>query len=340
LTAEEKREAEHMHITGIGINADGDHLGGRLAQLEEDLAFFQHCGFDCVELSVHGLDAVVGGRLRPSQVDRVQAITGRFDFLYTVHAPDQMNLAFPQRGNHGEPDPTIDQDVFVASLDFCAAIGAKVMVYHSGLIALHQVAAGLDGLPDDEALMHAREREVAALGVLLPLAAERGVVVAMENRDPHPWELATLRRCGVAVNQLLKYHAGMSIPDLVTQVEVVKHPNLGLTLDFGHLFLASNHCGFDYLEAIRQAAPYIRHLHASDNWGRLGGPFDSLNHRIPHGEGDLHLPPGWGAIPLVQALKQLPAYTGLYILEIRPRFCEHLAESLGAARRIVDQAAG
>jgi sugar phosphate isomerase/epimerase len=329
-----------MHITGICINGDGDHLGGSLAQLEADLAFFQHCGFDGVELSVPGLDVVVGGRLQSSQVDRVRAIAERFDFVYTVHAPDQMNFAFPQRGMRGEAESTMDQDVFAASLDFCAAIGAGVMVYHSSLIALHQVAAGLDALPDDEALARGREREVAALRELLPLAAERGVVVAMENRDPHPWEIAVLRGAGLPPTELVKYHAGISIPDLVAQVEAVDHPNLGLTLDFGHLFLAATYFGVDYLAAIRQAAPYVRHLHVSDNWGRLGGAFESLNHRIPHGEGDVHLPPGWGGIPHVQALQQLAGYEGLYVLEIRPRFFEHFAAALDTARQIVGQAAG
>jgi len=119
----------------------------------------------------------------------------------------------------------------------------------------------------------------------------------------------------------------------------VNHPNLGLTLDVGHLFLAAHQVGFDYLQAIRQAAPYVRHLHASDNWGRLGGPIDSLNHRVPFGEGDVHLPPGWGAIPHAKALKQLPDYEGFLILEIRPRFYEHLAEALDTTRQIVHQAA-
>jgi sugar phosphate isomerase/epimerase len=322
-----------MHIRGIGINADGDHLGGRLAHLEADLALFQRVGFDTVELSVHGLDVISGGRLRRDQVDRVRAITQRVGFHYTVHAADGINLAFP-----GEPGGAMDRAVFLASLDACAALGAGVMVYHSGLIALRQAAAGLGPLPDDAELRRAREREVAALGELAPLAAERGVVVAMENRDPHPWEVATLRRFGIPPDQLPTYHAGLLVPDLVAQVEAVGHPNLGLTLDLGHLFLAAQHCGFDYLSAIEQAAPHVRHLHVSDNWGRLGGPSDSLNHRIPHGEGDVHLPPGWGAIPHVEALKRLPGYEGYYILEIRPRFHDHLAEALETARDIIDQA--
>jgi sugar phosphate isomerase/epimerase len=330
-----------MHIKGIFINADGDHLGGSLAQLDEDLALFQQTGFDGAEISVHGLDVISGGRLLLDRVDRVRAITGRYDLAYTVHAPDATNLAFPGDGASGEPDGDIERDVFVASLDFCAAIGAPLMVYHSGLIALYQAAAGLaTELPGDEALLQARQREVAALRELMPLAAERGVMVAMENRDPHPWEVAVLRHFGLPPSQLPKYHAGMLVPDLLDQVKAVDHPNLGLTIDVGHLFLAARFCGFDYLKAIRQAAPCVRHLHISDNWGRLGGVLDSLTQRIPRGEGDVHLPPGRGAIPHVQALKQLPDYAGYYVLELRPRFYEELPAALETARRIVEEAAG
>ena len=315
-------------------------MGGSLAQLADDLAFFQSCGFDGVELSAHGLDVVVHGRLQQRQVERVQAITKRFDLVYTVHAPNRLNLAFPQRGPGGTPELALEQDVFAACLDFSAAIGAKVMVYHSGLIALHEATFGLAALPDDETLERARQQEVSALRDLMPLATERGVVVAMENRDPHPWEVATLLRAGVPADQLLKYHAGLSITNLVRQVTEVNHPNLGLTLDFAHLFIAANHCGVGYLEAIQQAAPYVRHLHGNDNFGRLGGTFDDLAERIPYGDGDLHLPPGWGAIPHVEALTQLPDYKGLYVLEIRPRFREHLSEALEMMRHIIAQVTG
>ena len=281
---------------------------------------------------------IINGRLQQQRVDKVLAVTKGFNFIYTVHAPLRLNLAFPQSWPGHPPELDHEQNVFVACLDFCTAIGAKVMVYHSGLIALQQTAFGLSPLPDDEALEQAREQEVAALRELMPLAAERGVVVAMENRDPHPWEVATLIRAGLPPEQLIKYHAGMNIPDLIQQVEAVNHPNLGLTLDFGHLFLAANYCGFDYLEAIRKAAPYVRHLHGSDNFGRLGGAFDDLSERIAYGDGDVHLPPGWGEIPHIEALAQLPEYNGLYILELRPRFHEHFSEALKTMQHIIREA--
>lgn len=321
-----------MHITDIGIAADAQC---DLAQFRNALTYLHSCGFDCVELTLETLNAVINGQLHQKQVDKIRKITDDFAFIYTVHPPNRLNLAFPQSWPGHPPELDHEKDVFVAFLDFCEAIGAKFMVYHSGLIALEQVAFGLSSLPDDEALEQAREQEVTALRELMPLAAERRVVVGIENRDPHPWEVATLMQAGLPPEQLIKYHAGMNIPDLIRQVEAVNHQNLGLTLDFAHLFLAANYCGFDYLEAIRQAAPYVRHLHGNDNFGRLGGVFDSLSECIPYGDGDLHLPPGWGAIPHIEALAQLPNYTGLYILELRPRFYEDFPEALETIRRMI-----
>ncbi len=327
-----------MDITGICINGDVVHFGGSLERLVEDLTYFQQCGFDGVEISVDGLDAVIGGRLEQSRVDRIRAITELFDFVYTVHSPGRMNLAFPAQGPGGAPDLGLEQAVFVACLDFCAAIGAGVMVYHSGLIALHEFAYGLGPLPDEETLDAGRVREASALGELLPLAAERGVIVAMENRDPHPWEIATLLRSGRALDHLLTYHSGMSMPQLVRQVNEVNHANLGLTLDLGHLVLAANLCGFDYLEAIRQAAPYVRHIHGHDNFGRLGSVYNGPHERIPYGDGDLHLPPGWGTIPHLESLAQLADYEGLYVLEIHPRFREHFPDALRTTRNLIQRA--
>ncbi|MCP4405686.1 MAG: sugar phosphate isomerase/epimerase [bacterium] len=324
-----------MNITGISINTDEGRLQGSASRLQGELEFFQSCGFDGVELSIHALDVLVNGKLRQPHLDKIRAVTSKFSFLYTVHAPNRLNFAFPQRWSGHPSDLDRERDVFVACLDFCAAVGATVLVYHSGLIALREVAFGLALLPDDDALEHARKQEVATLRELMPLAAKRGVIVAMENRNPHPWEVAVLVQNKLLPEQLPKYHAGMVIPNLIRQVEEVDHPNLGITLDFGHLFLAATYCGFDYPEAIRMAAPYVRHLHGNDNAGRLGGVVSKQSDQITYGDGDTHFPPGWGEIPHVQALSQLPDYEGMYVLELHPRFRDYCAEALETIRHFV-----
>ena len=317
-----------MHITHIGINGDGGRLDGSPARLAEDLAFFQQSGYSCVELSSSGLDVILNGRVFPSQLDRVRAVTERFPLTYTLHPPNRLNLA------HGS-DLALDKANFAANLEVCAALGAKVMVYHSGLIALERVRLGLVDLPTADELAAAAAQEVDALRELMPYAAQLGVTVAMENRDPHSWEVGLLRQLGRDPSELATFHGGLLIPRIVEQVEAVDHPALGICLDLAHLFLATNQLRIDYLEAVGQAAPHLRHIHANDNFGRLDDAYDGLGDRNPYGEGDLHLPPGWGAIPLADALRQLPDYTGVLILELRPRYRDRLVEALATMRGIV-----
>ncbi len=321
-----------MQVRGICLNGDVEYLGGSLARLEEELAACQAAGFDGIELSIDGLDVMIGGRLVPRLVDRVRAVTERFDLAYTVHDPGRLNLAFPTARANGAPDLAMEKAVLAGCLEFCEAIGAGVLVYHSGLIGLYEAAAGIGPLPDEAALAAARAQEVAALRELMPLAARHGVVVGMENRDPHLWELAVLRQAGRAPDELLTYHPGLSIPEVVRQVTQVNHPNLGMTLDLGHLFLSAQHCGFDFLTAVGPAAPPVRHLHLHDNLGRLDSGFGQISARMPFGEADLHMPPGWGTIPLAAALAHLPGFDGFCVLEIQPRWAEHRAEALAAAR--------
>lgn len=328
-----------MHIRGICLNGDVGYLGGSLARLEELLAACQACGFDGVELSIDGLDVMIGGRLVPRLVDRVLAVVERYNLLYTIHDPGRLNLAFPAAGRNGAPDLEMEKAVFAGCLEFCAAVGAGVLVYHSGLIGLRQAAVAGELLPDEAALAAARAQEAAALGELMPLAAAHGVVVGMENRDPHLWELAVLRRAGRSPDELLTYHPGLSIAEVVRQVRAVDHPNLGMTLDLGHLYLAANLCGSDFLAAVAEAAPYVRHLHLHDNLGRLDCGYDKIQDRMPYGEADLHMPPGWGTIPLAGALAELAGHLdGVCVLEIQPRWWDLNSETLAATRQLFAEA--
>lgn len=106
----------------------------------------------------------------------------------------------------------------------------------------------------------------------------------------------------------------------------VNRPNVGLTFDVGHAFLAARYFGFDYLEAVRAARPSLIHLHVTDNFGRYD-PLRLENFTLyrtqrprdilPVGRGDLHLPVGWGAIPYDETFAALRGYDGSVITEYR-----------------------
>ncbi len=109
-------------------------------------------------------------------------------------------------------------------------------------------------------------------------------------------------------------------------IRKVDRPNVGLTFDVGHAFLAARHFGFDYMEAVRAAHSRLIHLHVTDNFGRYDPlrlenftlyrtqrPRDTL----PVGRGDIHLPVGWGAIPYEETFGALRGYRGTVITEYR-----------------------
>ena len=82
-----------MRIRGFCLNGDVEYLGGSLVRLEEELAACQALGYDGIELSIDGLDVMIGGRLVPQLVERVRGVIKRFDLIYTIHPPGRLNLA-------------------------------------------------------------------------------------------------------------------------------------------------------------------------------------------------------------------------------------------------------
>ena len=134
---------------------------------------------------------------------------------------------------------------------------------------------------------------------------------------------------------LSKHHARLHIPPIVRQLEAIDRPNVAMTLDIAHLHIAAHDMGFDYLEAVEQAAPWVKHLHANDNFGRLDHGFDNEVDRWAYGEADVHMPPGWGSIPYGEVFARLPNYRGDLILEIKSGFADFFGESLETMRRIV-----
>ncbi len=337
-----------MSIKGIGINADSSRIDGNLEVLREDLACFQRAGFDYVEIPVHGVDAILNGRLNPRQVKRVKEVLARFDLQYTVHCSDWLNLMdadeFP-----------LHKSNFEASIEFASEIGAEILVYHSGRVELENEYLGqaaltreLLSLPDRALVSEQERRERETLAELADFAKERGVTICVENADPRVdeealWELARrVRVKGIDLfyriapgGDIALYNYGGMISRLVEQVKGVGKENVGITFDFGHAYIASHYYGFDFLDSIELARPFIKHVHVHDDFGRPAGVDRRQIVLISQGKGDLHMPIGWGEIPYREVFSRLKGYEGVVLLELKPRYRPYLEEALQETRRLL-----
>jgi sugar phosphate isomerase/epimerase len=317
-----------MKIHGLGKDVSGGYIDGRLERLEQCLQYYAQLGYTVAEVPITGLSVVANGSLLPSRVQRVKEILEKYNFRYTVHAPNRTNLAYGY--NHD-----LEKSVLTASIEFCQIIGAERLVYHSGLQALDAAHSGTVVLPSDDELKRGKGQEIRALIEIAPIAEDADVIIGMENGDPHLWEYALMKRNSRKPHELAKYHARLRIAPIIEQLEAINHPNIGMTLDLAHLHLATHALGDDYLEAVELASPWVRHLHINDNFGKLDVGFDNEQDRLPYGEADLHLPPKWGVIPFADAFAKLGDYEGDMILEIKDRYWDHFGEALHNTQQIL-----
>ena len=319
-----------LTIEEIGINLDVSGPATTLRALEQQLGALRGLGYRLVEIGVSPYAVIVDGEIRPKRLADLRGVLSSSGLRFSLHGIGRLNLAFDRRHD-------LCRAIMRSQIAMAAAIGAARLVYHSGLQALDDVARGArDNLRTDAELAEGARREVAAFRELAPMAADAGVVIGMENLDPHAWEHALIRRFGLPRGDILKHLPRLQVGPIVRQLEAIDHPNLGLTLDFAHLHLAARDLGFDYLEEIRQAAPWVRHLHVNDNFGTLDEGTSGGWDRWAFGEADLHMPPGWGTVPYAEALRCLPDYRGDVILEVEPGFEDSYGEARESMRSLIE----
>jgi len=272
-----------MPIEGIGINAHSSRINGDIELLERDVAHFKKIGFDYVEIPVHGVDGVINGELNLKSVKRVREALRRYNLKAAAHSPDPLNL---RKDNFD-----LQEKVFQSSIEFASELEAKVLVYHNG---------NFEGRKQEDEFQNlASDREIRALRALSEFADKRGVQICLEN-------------------------GASSIEVLVTVLRKVNRENVGITYDFGHAFLYySCHGGEkEFLTSIKEALPYLKHIHIHDNFGRanITSQDTPYRNRLPFGEGDLHMPPGMGRIPYEKIFPLIREYKGIAMAEIDPRY--------------------
>jgi len=293
-------------IAGIGFNT-GD-VAGDLDRLDRTLARFAAMGCEMAELTATGLDAVAAGRLIDDRVDAVRTVLSRHRLDLTLHAPIAINLM-------DEANRDLHVRAALASCELSAALGARQVVIHPG-----RVAPTVWERESDRLL--ALERD--ALAIVGDRAAELGVAIACENISP-------TRR--VIAGEETSY--ALDPAALARQLSALGHPAVHACLDVSHAQQGAGLLGFDLLAAVATLSPHVSHIHYSDSTGvpatmdwKRDGELLFL------GAGDMHAPPGCGAVDFAAIARALDVLPGTRIvIELKANFHPHAAEATLAAAR-------
>jgi sugar phosphate isomerase/epimerase len=310
-----------MELRGIGIDIDDQRVKGDLEVLRRELDYFQACAFDVIELTTTGLFFVMNGELRMTRARAIARILGDYPFQYTLHLPDCLNLGSLQQRE-------LEKRIFSSCMAFAQLVDARVLVYHTGQDYL-DFASEADR-------KRALELETAALAEFADKAGPAGTMITIENQNPRPGEAQLLADRDIPPERLKMIHPGLFPNAIGRQIDTINSPNLAMTLDLGHLFLAVELTGQDFLSAVENASRLVKHLHMNDNFGQnLSSLRYSRIEQTLYGQGDCHLPLGMGALPIEECIDRLGDYAGYVIFEIRPEYRDCLGESIAALKGIL-----
>lgn len=297
-----------MHVIATGFNT-GD-VEGSVASLAARLDHLAQIGCTGAEITATGLDAVIACRLIAPQVAAVRAAMARHDLAYSLHAPIAINLMDRVHAD-------LHRRAALVSLDLAAEIGARVVVLHPGRCHPR------DWLGGRETLL-AQERD--ELARLAEHAASLGVAVAYENISPN---------ARVIAGEETSYSLDPGL--LADQIAAVGHPALIACLDISHARQGATLWGFDMLAACARLAPHVGHLHYSDSTGIPATVATRSQAEMQFfGQGDMHAPPGMGAVDfdgVAAALAPQIRPGTRIVIEIKRNFRAHAeAATLAAAR--------
>jgi sugar phosphate isomerase/epimerase len=234
-----------------------------LADVAGALDALEPLGLDAVELYLPALGVIVGGRVRAAALRGLKVACADRPFAVTLHGPLTGDLGDPDHG-------ALHLSVARAGIEVAGEIGSAILVQHATILRERPADGGAA----------ARAREAEALVALAPEAAAAGCVVALETMFARRGEWTP------------------SPAELAETLRAVDHPAIGATIDFSHAALNAAARGAAPLEELAELAPFARHLHVHDSFGRPA-PFRawSRGDAVAFGFGDLHLPPGAGSLP-------------------------------------------
>jgi sugar phosphate isomerase/epimerase len=294
-------------IIGHGSSAGG--VGGSVEGLAKSLARIKAAGATHAELSTSSLHVTIGGRDNMARIAAVAKLCDASGLRFTLHAPIAINFM-------DEAHLALHQEVMQSSIRFAAAIGASVVVIHPGRVTPREDVAGRARL-----LRIERDQVLAAADI----AGRHGIRIGLENLNPNRDMMA-----GLQTSYALDPAA------LAEQIATIDHQAVCGVLDFAHGWLAATRLRFDYAAHVRAFAPYVGHLHVTDNCGApLTAVYVSDADHVPLGMGDLHLPIGWGTVPYDTLLADLPIRPGsIANLELGGAYASELEASIAATADI------
>ena len=281
-------------------------LNGQIRDFEKQLIFFEELGASSVEIPLYELDIICGKKIIKDELHLLKKILRNSSLNFSLHGSMSVNLM---------DELYIDDHIEVLKRDIevSEAINSKILVTHFGYtnIAIHDDKNKYEKILKNQTDIYYK---------LAEFAKAHNVILAIENLFP------------------FTSTSYAPIPsEIAKEISSLNHPNARTTIDFSHAYLNCKHNKVNYIEQLRTMVPITEHLHIHDSFGKLKIMNTHIHSEdVTYGQGDIHLPLGWGSIPFEKIFSTFSFSPNIFLnFELSKRYQEYFKSSFDTANNLI-----
>ncbi|MBI28580.1 MAG: hypothetical protein CFH21_01034 [Alphaproteobacteria bacterium MarineAlpha5_Bin11] len=288
------------------IGFTGQCPNGDISALTDQINLCKEANVDSLEVSIFETDVIVGKKINLPELKILKDTLLNKGVGYTVHGELSVNLL--DQENFEDHKEVLKRDIEVSG-----EINATHLVTHFGQTT-NKIYENKNLY---ESLLEKQKECYAEMG---EYAKKHGVVLAIENLFPFK----------------LDYYAPLP-SEISKQLKEIDHPNIKCCLDISHGYINCTFRNAHFLNEINEMAPLSEHIHMHDSFGNIERIWTYIDSEATsYGQGDLHLPLGWGDIPFNKIFEEVKFPENLNLnFELPERYLKYFKENIEKARGLI-----
>ena len=278
----------------------------QISDFEKQLIFFEELGAGSVEIPLYELDVLCGKKIIRDELNLLQKILKTSNLNISLHGSMSVNLM---------DEIYLDDHVEILKRDIevCEAINSKILVTHFGYtnIEIHN---------DENKYEKILKKQTDIYFKLAEFAKTHNVILAIENLFP-----------------FTQANYAPLPSEIANEISILNHPNARTTIDFSHAYINCKYNKVDYIDQLRTMVPFTEHLHIHDSFGKLKVMnTHKYSEDITYGQGDIHLPLGWGSIPFEEIFSTFSFSPNIFLnFELSRRYKGYFKKSFDIANNLI-----
>ena len=278
----------------------------QIGDFKNQLVFFEEIGAGSAEIPLYELDVLCGKKIVKEELNFLQETLKPSKLNISLHGSISVNLM---------DEEYLDDHIEILKRDIevSEAINSKILVTHFGY-------TNIENYKNKEKYKKLLKNQTEIYFKMAEYAKSHNVILAIENLFPFtPTSYAPLPN------------------EIAEEISSLNHPNAKTTIDFSHAYLNCTHKNVDFIEQIKTMVPLTRHLHIHDSFGKLK-KMDTYMHSedVTYGQGDIHLPLGWGDIPFEKIFSTLSFDSNIFLnFELSDRYKRYYQSSYETAKKLI-----